>query len=294
MSVLEKSSGTAQMIARCLVLLRESDGATALVSLRAASLADAFLRESRASWRRSLEAGLARGRLRLLEALTIPGLVHQYALRKRWFEDAVRRAVAGGVRRVVVIGAGFDPLAANLVSELPHVRFVELDHPATQAPKRRALESLGLLGPVELLGVDLERTRLADVLAARADRDLPTMFIAEGLLMYFSETAVCRLFEDLRAGAPAGSLVAFSFMEPDERGGLAYRGSTRLAHAWLRWRGEPLRWGIARAGLADFLRDRGLALIETAASDALRERYLPRSGQRVARGEVLALARVKG
>lgn len=295
MSVLVEGSGTAQMIARCLVLLRASSGATELVSERTALLAGAFLRESRAGWRRSLEAGVARGRLRLLEALTIPGLVRQYALRKRWIEDAARRAVADGVRRVVVVGAGYDPLAASLAPELPHVRFVELDHPATQAPKRRALEALGLLGRVELQAVDLERTPLADALGASADRDLPTLFVAEGLLMYFPADAVGRFFRDLRRVAGAGSLVAFSFMEPDPRGGLAYRGSTRLASAWLRWRGEPLRWGIARAALADFLRDHGLTLLETAASQELRERYLPGAdAARVARGEVLALARVEG
>ncbi|MBX3465516.1 MAG: SAM-dependent methyltransferase [Planctomycetes bacterium] len=292
MSVLVEGSGTAQMIARCLVLLRASAGPAAPVSERAALLALAFLREARPPWRRALEAGLARGRLRLLEALTIPGLVGQYALRKRWLEDVARRAVAAGVRRVVVVGAGYDPLAATLAAELPHVRFVELDHPATQAPKRRALEALGLLGPVELLAVDLERTSLADALGGRADRALPTLFVAEGLLMYFPAAAVGAFFEDLGRVAGPGSQVAFSFMEPDAGGGLAYRGSTRLANAWLRWRGEPLRWGIARAALADFLHGHGLSLLETAASDELRDRYLP--GAEVARGEVLALARLEG
>lgn len=294
MSVLVEGSGTAQMIARCLVLLRASAGPTELVSERAALLAGAFLRESRASWRRSLEAGVARGRLRLLEALTIPGLVRQYALRKRWLEDAARRAVASGVRRVVVVGAGYDPLAANLAPELPHVRFVELDHPATQAPKRRALASLGLLERVELLAVDLERTTLADALGARPDRELPTLFVAEGLLMYLPAAAVGRFFQDLHVAAGPGSLAAFSFMEPDPRGALAYRGSTRLASAWLRWRGEPLRWGLAGPALADFLRERGLTLLETAGSRELRERYLPAADDaRVAQGEVLALARAE-
>ncbi len=291
MSVLVEGSGTAQMIARCLVLLRASSGAPELVSERAALLAGAFLRESRAGWRRALGAGLARGRLRLLEALTIPGLVRQYALRKRWFEDTARRAVAAGVGRVVVVGAGYDPLAASLAPELPHVRWVELDHPATQAPKRRALAALGLLDRVELMAVDLERTTLAEALGARRDRELPTLFVAEGLLMYFPAAAVGRFFDDLRAVGGAGSLVAFSFMEPDAHGGLAYRGSTPLASAWLRWRGEPLRWGVARSALPALLRGHGLTLLETATSHDLRARYLPTGDEgRVAQGEVVALA----
>lgn len=295
MSVLtNEGSRTAQVIARSLVMLRESGWTGELVSERSAFLAAAFLRESRTPRRRSLDRRVASLRLTLLEALTFPGLTRQYALRKRWLEEVVRRAVAEeGVTRVVVVGAGYDPLAARLAPELPAVQFVEVDHPATQAPKRRALEALGLQDRVELLPVDLERSPLSAALAPRADRGRRTLFVAEGLLMYFPVASVAGFLRDLPRCAPAGGLLAFSFMEPDERGGLAYRGSTPLARAWLRLWGEPLRWGVARGELGPFLDGLGLELLEVATSPDLRARYLPAtSSAEVARGESLAVARL--
>ncbi|TMH30125.1 MAG: class I SAM-dependent methyltransferase [Betaproteobacteria bacterium] len=75
------------------------------------------------------------------ERATIPGLLLHFMLRKRWIEQAVRGAIARGARRVVVVGAGYDTLAARLAPEFPGVRFIEVDHPATQAVKRVAVPS---------------------------------------------------------------------------------------------------------------------------------------------------------
>ena len=61
------------------------------------------------------------------ERATIPGLMLHFILRKRWIEDAVRGALARGCRQVVVLGAGFDTLAARLAPQFPAVRFLEID-----------------------------------------------------------------------------------------------------------------------------------------------------------------------
>ncbi|MEQ1870931.1 MAG: class I SAM-dependent methyltransferase, partial [Vicinamibacterales bacterium] len=52
----------------------------------------------------------------------------------------------------MVMFAGFDLLAWRLHRERPEVRFFELDHPATQAPKKRKLDAAGNLTflPVDL------------------------------------------------------------------------------------------------------------------------------------------------
>lgn len=291
MSVLSEGSATARVIAQRLIGLRAE--ADPLVTEETASLAAAFLRESRSGARKALAARVARASRQVFEALTIPGLVMQYAVRKRWIEDQVRAAIADGVERVVVIGAGYDALTATLAREGPELTLIELDHPGTQAPKRRALAALGLTDRVELIPVDLERTTLTEALGDHPTRTRRTIFVAEGLLMYFDPPTVAALLGDLRRCAPAGSLVAFSFMEPDVTGALAYRGSSRLARAWLTWRGEPLRWGIARQELATTLRPWGLTLRETVGPEDLRGRYLaPDRRVAIARGEALALAEV--
>jgi len=62
------------------------------------------------------------------------------ALRTRFIDDALRRFVASGGRQVVLLGAGLDARPWRLREELPQdVRWLAVDHPATQAATRKAL-----------------------------------------------------------------------------------------------------------------------------------------------------------
>ena len=64
------------------------------------------------------------------------------AVRSRLAEDALARAVAGGVRQYVVLGAGLDTFAYR--NPHPSLRVFEVDHPATQIWKRRCLAEAGI------------------------------------------------------------------------------------------------------------------------------------------------------
>jgi methyltransferase (TIGR00027 family) len=60
------------------------------------------------------------------------------AMRSRFAEDSARRAIEQGVRQILVLGAGLDTFAYRL-EPAKDLRVFELDHPATQADKRRRL-----------------------------------------------------------------------------------------------------------------------------------------------------------
>ena len=55
-------------------------------------------------------------------------------------------AVEAGVRQIVVLGAGLDTFA-YASSRREGLRLFELDHPATQAEKRRRLAAAGIAEP---------------------------------------------------------------------------------------------------------------------------------------------------
>lgn len=59
------------------------------------------------------------------------------AVRTRFFDDAVARDSDEAPKQAVIIGAGYDSRASRLAS--PGVRYFEVDHPPTQAEKRRRL-----------------------------------------------------------------------------------------------------------------------------------------------------------
>lgn len=111
------------------------------------------------------------------------------AARSRFAEDCLGAAVSRGVRQAVVLGAGFDTFALrNPYSDLG-LRVFEVDHPATQAWKRKRLSEVGLAIPASLTfaAIDFESDDLGHGLRdAGFDPDHPAFFIWLGVVPWAS------------------------------------------------------------------------------------------------------------
>jgi methyltransferase (TIGR00027 family) len=201
-----------------------------------------------------------------------PGGPVSVLLRKRWIEDQVRSCVER-IAQLVILGAGYDTLALRLHDAFPRLTFIEVDHPATQAVKRRALEGHGAVPPRLLLApLDFGRTTLAEALAAAAgfDASAPTVFVAEGLLMFLAEEQVDQLLRFV-AGQP-GSRVVFSFTD---RRQLLTRGSRVFKTAqMLKLSGEPILWSLEPEAIEGFLQQRGFGLLARVGHQELGRAYL--------------------
>jgi methyltransferase (TIGR00027 family) len=306
-------SATAYLIATSTLFVGANPETQRLIPARAAELSAAFVvaRSRVACWAHSI---LRRKRVRpfvsALERLTIPGIQLHYALRKLYLEETLRAALgdsdSGGIRQVVIFGAGYDTLALRLHEAFPATQFIETDHPATQRRKTRALAAhqdaclqRPLSSNLHFLPVDLTRRQLAATLlnftAYRAAA--PTLFIAEGLLMYLSPVQVAHLFQAIRESGGAHSRVAFTFMEPQANGRINFRTRSRVVDAWLRRRGEVFKWGIERGELPAYLSVRGFTLREIATPETFRQRYLAPDGLAhlpLAAGEYICVADLDG
>jgi len=159
--------------------------------------------------------------------------------RTRWFDDEVVGSLDAGIDTVVTIGAGYDARPWRFAR--PGARFAEVDHPATQADKRRRAPLDG--GGPTYVPLDLSG---AGVAAALQDR--PALYVVEGLTMYLTADEVRRLLTDL-ATAPDGSRLAVNFAVPPSDSSYL-----RLVRAVGRWRGEP--------HLFHARRDEAVALVE--------------------------------
>ena len=133
----EQASRTALLIAASLVLLHHDAKYSRLVSKIAADLCTHVLEKHSAQTRlfsKIVRQSGFRTIARLIERLTIPGILLHYAFRKKCVAGLVRSALANGVAQAVVLGAGFDPLSSELQGEFPTARFWEIVHPATPRP----------------------------------------------------------------------------------------------------------------------------------------------------------------
>jgi methyltransferase (TIGR00027 family) len=272
-------SRTALKIARFIVMLAAQPRLAGVLPVDAARtieqilLASGVLRPARIAMMR--RPGVIRF-ARVMEALTGRGQILWFGVRKRFIADAVDAAIADGASQLLVVGAGFDPLAALVARRHPHVTCVELDAPATAEPKHRGLADAGLLQQnLHPISADLARQPLAAVLPPSWRRDARTIVVAEGLLMYLDPAAVQQFFTALRQLTGPGSRVAFSSVDADERGDPRLLiPLDALARPLLRLAGEPLRWGIRPPALPAFLADLGLRLLDQPTLDELRRRYL--------------------
>ena len=275
----DRPSETAYLIARSTLAVARHPVWGPLVPRRSAELSERFVRSRsrRARWADAWsDSKLVRTLFALLERLTVPGIRLHYALRKRCLEEAARAALGEGFGQVVVLGAGFDTLALRLHGASPATKFFEVDHPATQRAKIRALGAEAAARNLCFVPLDLTRGSLEEALLSRADYDpgADTFFVAEGLLMYFAPAEVDLVLNFVRRHGGRASRLAFTFMETQAGGRVGFRQSSPLVDAWLRLRGESFRWGLPRAQAREFLAARGLALREVITSETLRARYL--------------------
>ena len=189
-----------------------------------------------------------------------PGTRTSAAARTRLIDERVVAAVADGAQQVVLLGAGFDARAIRLAA-LARCTVFEVDHPATQARKRRLLGARAP-GNLRFVPTDFAKGRLEASMAEHGyDATRRSVVIWEGVTNYLSADAVD---ETLRwcAKAAAGSEVIFTYIHEDV---LRDPGSFHGTEAVLRRleaAGERWTFGLDPRELAAYLRDRGLALCE--------------------------------
>lgn len=238
--------------------------------------------------------GGSRIALALAQATGVPGIYLHYALRKLRLEQIVRDHLARtSLKQVVVIAAGFDPLATLLHHEYPHLKWIEVDHPATQRYKNAALDKLGAGSNLALMPVDLVRAPIFSLFSHGGIEHEATLVIAEGITMYLTDSQIDRLFQDIRKGTqPRSSTLLFTYMNCRAGGSIDFECTTPLAKAWLAVKREKFVWGIEASELAAFVAARGYRLVGHWDSEAQCRDYLAGRGlgdRRLARGENIAL-----
>jgi methyltransferase (TIGR00027 family) len=216
------------------------------------------------------------------------------AVRSRYAEDQLARAVERGVRQYVVLGAGLDTFAYR--NPFEELRVFEVDHPATQEWKRARLSEAAIPVPasVTFAPVDFERQSLDEgLLRAAFDTHRPAFFSWLGVTPYLSRPAFDATIQFI-AIMPQSSGVVFDYaverrlLTPPQQAALDAM-SARVARA-----GEPFQLFFDPAALARDLVQLGFGEIEDLDADAINTRYFAgrTDGLAVGGGGHLLFARV--
>jgi methyltransferase (TIGR00027 family) len=204
-----------------------------------------------------------------------PGARTSGIARTRLIDDWLSAAVAGGVRQVVILGAGFDSRAWRLPG-LAGIQVFELDHPATSQEKHRRLIAAGF-DPSRIVqcAIDFDRETLAGALGRHGfDPLVRTAVVWEGVTNYLTAGAVDAVLLWVGSLRP-GSTLAFTYVHSrclsDTE---TFEGAERILAAATNT-GEAWTYGFEPAELGAHLQSFGLSLADDLGADDYRQRYWP-------------------
>ena len=251
-SLVEKPSQTAAYVALCRALSFRDERA-AIKGPDA--LAHLFVSEN---GKKSLENADA---VRRGIAFTAP-LYGMMVARTAFFDMKFREAVEGGIRQIVLLGAGYDTRACRFSSLLGDTAVHELDIRSTQGRKLEILRGAGIAIPPQVrhTAIDFTSESIGDVLLKNGfDRSIPALFLWEGVTCYLAENVFRDTLEGVQSFASKGSAVCFDYHT-------AKRESLVTA--------EPFRFWIKPEALVEYLSAQGFTVLDHLDSREMEKRFL--------------------
>lgn len=287
-----RPSATARVIAAATVLSSRDPREAGLVPEASAAWCARLLSTSAADrlLLASVRSAAGRAGWRLAEWLTLPGIIRHYAVRKAFIETLWRSARAEGYSQLVVLGAGLDTLGLRVAQQDDGAHVVELDHPATQSVKRRALRESDAAG-LRLVEGRLDQSGWSQTLtASRAvESGRATLAVLEGVSMYLLESEMAALLTELSTLRVCKLRLAFTLFDRPESGPVGFHPASRMVTLWLRLVGEPFRWACRAEALSPFLLSCGFSLVRSVSARELHA-AAGTPADRVLQGEGVAIA----
>lgn len=138
---------------------------------------------------------------------------HGMGVRTRFFDQHFLAATESGIRQVVILASGLDSRAYRLAWPAGTVVY-EVDLPEVIDFKTTTLAGLGAEPTAQrrTVAVDLRDDWPAALKAAGFDPNAPTVWSAEGLLIYLPPEAQDALFDTIAALSAPGSRLACEFI----------------------------------------------------------------------------------
>ena len=214
------------------------------------------------------------------EEAILHSLVHTHIAptplcRAAYCEQALATAERTGTRQYVILGAGLDTFAFRNPSFVAAHRVSEVDHPATQADKRRRITRAGWTEPdnLRLVGVDFAADDLREKLVqAGLDAAQKTFFSWLGVSYYLTREQIGRMLQSVSSLCAQGSTLVFDYADQGLFQAKERRVQNMLALAAAG--GEPMKSCFAYRELETLLEQYGFLIYETLSPAQIQARLI--------------------
>jgi methyltransferase (TIGR00027 family) len=196
-------------------------------------------------------------------------------------DGILQKAAQKGIQQVVNIGAGLDSRPYRFGKQMPTMRFFEVDLPVAVARKKEIVAAaVGQLPEtVAYIPIDYRSHAInGDLNRAGYEKKLKTLFICERVTQYVDATAVDRIMQFIAENAAPGSELVFDYILGNiARGDYSQFPYARLQAIRVASYGYPWKFGIAPEKAAEFVNQKGFAVISDLGAEELARQYLVRS-----------------
>jgi methyltransferase (TIGR00027 family) len=205
-----------------------------------------------------------------------PGAQEFLTIRARLSDDIAAEMAAESLEQIVLLGAGFDTMSLRVEEALRKVTIFEVDHPATQAIKREALDRIGAPENLRFVAVDFEQDDFVEKLRqAGFAPDRRSLIVWMGVTYYLTAQAMTRALCQIHTLGGAGMRFVFDYMLKEVVDGATRNGDAISKSRIAARLGEPWLFGLNPAMVGDYLAAFNFKLLKDYEAEELHARYCP-------------------
>jgi len=194
--------------------------------------------------------------------------------RAQYCEEMLENAINAGIVQYVILGAGMDTFAYRNYDVLSKMSVFEVDHPNTQAFKKRKVEQAGLIAPENLhyVPVDFSKENLGDALKKTGFIfEKRTFFNWLGVSYYMTKEQNLNMLKIISSLVPRGSSVVFDYADENIFTSDLKRVRNMIAMADAS--GEPMKSCYNYYELEETLEEAGFLIYEHLFTDEIEKRF---------------------
>ena len=194
-------------------------------------------------------------------------------------EKSLKAATLTGAKQYVILGAGLDTFAFRETEFLSKYRVFEVNHPLTQADKKKRIARAGWTVPDNLafVPVDFTKDSLTErLIAAGFDPSVKSFFSWLGVTYYLSAEAIDAMLSSLSELCADGSSLVFDYPDEDffEAPEKRVQNTIMMANAG----GEPMQSAFSYGALEKLLEKHGFLIYELLTPDDIQRDVIDKAG----------------
>jgi methyltransferase (TIGR00027 family) len=221
------------------------------------------------------EPGQVKAELQKYEQM-MPGVNGAIVARIKFIDECLIDLIANGLKQLVIIGAGYDTRPYRIRGVQEMLKVFEVDHPATQAFKIEKLNEIFGVLPDHVIYVPVVfgQDSLGEKLSAFGyNKELKTLFIIEGLLMYIPPAAVEGLFAFITIASGPESAIVADYFDTTVVEGKSPLKEAIVLRQFVENEGSSLKFGIQAGKGEKFFKQCGFRHVYCVSATACKDKF---------------------